>query len=205
MPNIELLLKVADLVDQEGRYDQGSWGTLAHNIWAESPRDPKKPLCGTTACIAGWAAILSDYTATKVEMTADYSRPVPMGSHRPTRPIIVGYKWAKVPTPADIADWEYRYKSNVYTEFYETGLDYIIGFDFTNSISSVALILLDLGPEFREMFRSDWLPRPGMTAGQALRAIANGASYAQVTHPDLLTDEHRLTDEDPISNEPARY
>lgn len=191
MPNKELLLRIADLVERETdngpTYDQNSWGHLKEMaIYLSEDDDPdEKPLCGTTACIAGWAAILSDYTKPQVTTKLDYAS---LMDHSPrvTRAQI-GYVWAKAPTQAEIDAWEERHHAQGHSNL--PGQYHRIGNEFQSNISDMALFLLDLGYEFSDLFNSEWAPPAGMTVAEALRAIADGASLESVTDYYHMTNE----------------
>ena len=72
----ELLIAVRNVIrDNPERHDQGTW---IGNVWGdtkapaatyrkyamapvpETPADTENPVCGTTACVAGWAVILGE-------------------------------------------------------------------------------------------------------------------------------------------------
>lgn len=64
--NKDLILKIADQVEiEEHHYDQSTWGEPDEKqikALANVPFNEAVPvdMCGTKACIAGWAALLSD-------------------------------------------------------------------------------------------------------------------------------------------------
>lgn len=181
MPNKELLLQIADLIEHETdggpTYDQNSWGRVDDGFLPISLDDipkKKKPLCNTSACIAGWAAILSDYTEPRVELLTFRTGMAAEGTH-----YITGYNWAKAPTLLEVTAWEVRHDALHWSRL-NSQVDRI-GENFQLNITEMGLFLLDLGPDYESLFDGSWMPLEGMTVPEALRAIADGASLAEVT------------------------
>lgn len=61
--NSELLLQIADMIEQYPEsYDQGTWGTFnSPDRTRNFDLDLVDTGCGTSMCIAGWAAFLTDW------------------------------------------------------------------------------------------------------------------------------------------------
>lgn len=164
MINTELFMKVAEQIEKEpDSYDQYVWV------------DPTDEMCGTKACIAGHALLLSGEATLvcgsycgKPYVTIAMKQTLEEAGYEETVPWKMGNTIFELP-------------------FVHTDLTLDHSVDGENPFIEEAARILGLGyDEAAILFSSYWMPAAGLTVSEALVKIANGAKVDSVTHEEFF-------------------